>query len=218
MRSGSTRWPARAALAAVLAAGTQAAAEDGAFGRLEPEFFEFYGNAELELTLFPQGARFPGQRDQDASFAVEPTLFAEWADGDLTATLTPFVRVDAADHERTHFDLREAKFDYRRGNFTTAVELRSFQFVDAGLDQAGDRQKCQYSQRCGKIDMRHMPRIDPEQNIKEMIGIALVGIQVQTALQQGHPPENSDEQQQSCRKNKGVWPAHSPSFSIFWPQ
>lgn len=100
---------------AALAASPGWAQDDGdrpAFA-LAPDYQEFYGNIEFEATLFAEDARFPRQRDQGASIAVEPTLFAEWADGDLSATFTPFFRLDAADDARTHFDIREAKVDYR---------------------------------------------------------------------------------------------------------
>ena len=92
-------------------------------GPLDAEYVEFYGVAEFEAVLFPEGPRFAGQEDHTFSAAIKPTLFMEWADGDLTATLTPFLRVDAVDAERTHYDLREAKLDYRAGDWEFTVGI-----------------------------------------------------------------------------------------------
>ncbi len=59
-----------------------------------------------EARLFPSEALHPGQDDQSASFALQPEFYHEFEDGS-SFTLVPFVRVDSADDERTHFDLRE---------------------------------------------------------------------------------------------------------------
>lgn len=107
-------------LAAALFAAAPALAEDGP---LDPEYISFYGEAEVEATLFVEGARFPGQRRHDFSGAIEPTLLMEWADGDLAAKLSPFLRVDRADGDRTHYDLREAKFDARSGDWELTVGI-----------------------------------------------------------------------------------------------
>lgn len=115
--------PRRFALGSAISAAllaSQAQAQDGA---LDPEYIEFYGEAEVEAVIFPEGPRFPGQNRHTASFAVQPTLFMEWADGDLAATFTPFFRVDAADAERTHYDIREAKFDYRVDDWELTVGI-----------------------------------------------------------------------------------------------
>ena len=111
-------------LAAACAAAAPAFAEDEApLDALAPEYTEFYGKFELEGTLFAEGPRFPGQRTHDFSVAIEPTFFAEWADGDLSATFTPFCRADAADQDRTHFDIREAKLDFRSGDWEATIGI-----------------------------------------------------------------------------------------------
>lgn len=88
---------------------------------LAPEYWESYGKAELEATLFAEGPRFPGQNRHAGSVAVEPTLFMEWAGGDLTATITGFARLDFSDDQRTHFDLREAKIDWFSGDWRVTL-------------------------------------------------------------------------------------------------
>ncbi len=90
---------------------------------LQPQRWEFFGQAETEATLFVQSPAFAGQERHDASIAIRPTLLAEWMDGDLTAKVTPFVRLDAVDDRRSHFDLREAKIDYRSGDWEFTVGL-----------------------------------------------------------------------------------------------
>lgn len=92
---------------------------------LLPEYWEFFGEAELELTGFAEPPRFPGQKHHNASASLKPTLLAEWLDGNLTFKLTPFGRIDGADDRRTHFDLREAKLDYRTGDweFTAGLDF-----------------------------------------------------------------------------------------------
>lgn len=124
MRSASTRWRAdrdgaAALVAAALAlAASGAAAEDADFGAFTPETVDFYGQAEGEVTLFAEDPRFVGQRRHDLSFAIEPTLRAEWAGGDLRFTFTPFARAAAQDEDRSHLDIREAKFDYEAGDWS----------------------------------------------------------------------------------------------------
>ena len=92
-------------------------------GSLKPQRWEFFGQAEAEATLFVQSPAFAEQERHDASIAVRPTLLTEWMDGDLTAKITPFIRLDAVDDRRSHFDLREAKVDYRSGDWELTVGL-----------------------------------------------------------------------------------------------
>ena len=104
-------------LAAMAGAGVaQEASEDEGLA-LDPQAVEFYGSAEFEGTLFAEDPAFAGQNRDDFSFALEPTLLAEWMDGDVALTVTPFLRWDDADDRRSHFDLREAKVDWRIGDW-----------------------------------------------------------------------------------------------------
>jgi hypothetical protein len=133
MRSVSTAWRAErfgagAALsvAALVLAGLspcEARAEEADFGPFTPEYTEFFGKIEGEATLFGEGPRFAGQRRHDLSVAIEPTIRAEWLDGDLEFTFTPFARAAAADDDRSHYDIREAKFDFRSGDWEATVGL-----------------------------------------------------------------------------------------------
>ncbi|SCZ85456.1 hypothetical protein [Nitrosomonas mobilis] len=73
--------------------------------------FDFSGQAALELRGFPEASLWPGQVEgvQFSSF-LEPEFRWRNADRDSLLKFTPFIRVDAADDKRTHFDIREANW------------------------------------------------------------------------------------------------------------
>ncbi len=72
---------------------------------------EIFGEIEFEGTLFALDPQFAAQERDNASVAGKVTFQAQWWGGDLAFRLTPFARLDLVDDRRTHFDLREAKFD-----------------------------------------------------------------------------------------------------------
>jgi len=76
---------------------------------LEAAGLETSGYIAGEARLFPLDPLYPGQEKNSYSFAAEPEFYYE-LDGSKSVTFTPFVRVDSADDERTHFDLRELFF------------------------------------------------------------------------------------------------------------
>jgi len=114
VRKASSAW--RASLV-ILTAALLAAAPAGAE---EPEVF-FFGEAELEGTAFADEPAFAGQKRHDVSAAAKPTLLVEWAGGDRAFRFTPFVRVDEADDNRTHADIRELKLDLRGDAWTATI-------------------------------------------------------------------------------------------------
>jgi hypothetical protein len=67
---------------------------------------DFSGYISVEGRFFPNDALFPDQRSNNASLAVQPEYYHEWENGS-SFTLVPFARLDSADDERTHFDIRE---------------------------------------------------------------------------------------------------------------
>ena len=77
-------------------------AEDG-----EELAVEFWGTATVEGRLFADAPLYPGQRRNSASISFEPTLYIEGEESG-SFTLTPYVRIDGSDRERTHLDVREA--------------------------------------------------------------------------------------------------------------
>jgi hypothetical protein len=68
--------------------------------------YELSGIVTGECTLFPNRALFPGQKDQDASISFEAEYYSEWNER-VSFIFVPFLRLDAVDDERTHFDIRE---------------------------------------------------------------------------------------------------------------
>lgn len=96
-----------------------AVAEEEARGLLTPSYTEFYGKAEVELTAFAEEGVFADQKRAYASFAVEPTLFLEWADGTVSFKARPFARLDPIAQDRTHVDFRDLKFEVRASDQMT---------------------------------------------------------------------------------------------------
>ena len=68
---------------------------------------DFSGRLSTEAWLYPQSAAYPGQRSYAGGLALETTVYTENEEG-TSITLTPFLRYDAGDPERTYADLREA--------------------------------------------------------------------------------------------------------------
>ncbi|MDA5194605.1 hypothetical protein [Govanella unica] len=83
------------------------------------------GYAEIEGRVFLQSSRDPGPGNAGVSLALAPTVSYAWNDGRMMVVATPFARLDSNDSDRTHFDMREAKFVAAMGRF----ELR------AGIDK-----------------------------------------------------------------------------------
>ncbi len=70
---------------------------------------DVFGKVAVETRFFPETAAHPGQRRHARGVALETTAYIERDDGS-SITITPFLRLDADDPERTHADLREAYF------------------------------------------------------------------------------------------------------------
>lgn len=72
---------------------------------------ELTGYVSAEGRWFFQDPLFPDQEDHNASLAAQPEYYHQWQNGSLF-TFTPFGRVDSADSERTHWDIRELYYLY----------------------------------------------------------------------------------------------------------
>jgi len=70
----------------------------------------FKGYLAAEPRVFPQDSRFSEQDWFNGSLAIELELRHEWDDRAKSLVVTPFLRLDQSDPERTHFDIREAAF------------------------------------------------------------------------------------------------------------
>ncbi len=74
---------------------------------------EFRGNISVEGRFFANEPLYPDQERHNASIAIAPEYYHEWPAGSRTGssfTFSPFLRIDSADSERTHFDIRELNF------------------------------------------------------------------------------------------------------------
>jgi hypothetical protein len=71
------------------------------------------GYVSAEGRLFLQDPLFNGQEEHNGSLAAQPEYYYQWANGALF-TFTPFGRLDSADSERTHADIRELYYLYPR--------------------------------------------------------------------------------------------------------
>ena len=65
------------------------------------------GRLLTEAWLYPQSAAYPDQRSYAGGLALETTFYVENEQG-TSITLTPFLRYDAGDPDRTYADFREA--------------------------------------------------------------------------------------------------------------
>ena len=75
--------------------------------------FDFSGQVAAELRTFFQDAQFPEQHDGvQPSVIFIPEIRVETDNEAHKFVFTPYLRLDARDDERTHFDLREAYWRY----------------------------------------------------------------------------------------------------------
>ena len=81
------------------------------------------GNVELELRHFPNPARHQDMEDNSASLAAEIELGLFSPSGRHAIIIKPFARYDQYDHERSHGDLREAKYRYVNGAFEATIGI-----------------------------------------------------------------------------------------------
>lgn len=84
---------------------------------------EFSGFVGGEARVFAQSAIHEGQKDHSASFVLQPEYYHEW-DGGSSFTFVPFYRLDSADSERTHFDLRELSYIWLQDDFELRLGVR----------------------------------------------------------------------------------------------
>ena len=84
---------------------------------------EWSGYVAIEGRLFKNEALFDEQKSRSASLAAEPEFYHEW-EGGSSFTFAPFLRLDSADSERSHFDLRELFFLWVRDEFELGIGIR----------------------------------------------------------------------------------------------
>ena len=82
---------------------------------------DFEGHVELELRHFSKQARHEDMQDNFTAIAGEFELGLFSPSGRHAVIVKPFARYDRHDHERSHGDLREAKYRYVNGSFEATV-------------------------------------------------------------------------------------------------
>jgi hypothetical protein len=83
---------------------------------------EFTGDIALEGRGFLASPAYPDQRHHSASFAVNAEVYHELSSGS-SFLFKPFFRMDSADSERTHGDIREANFLYLADTWEMTVGI-----------------------------------------------------------------------------------------------
>jgi hypothetical protein len=81
--------------------------------------FELSGYVAGQGRYFFNEPLYPGQEKDNASIAMLQEYYHEWQGGS-SVIFAPFIRIDNADSERTHFDIRELNFLW----LTDYAELR----------------------------------------------------------------------------------------------
>lgn len=80
------------------------------------------GYFAVEGRYFLNDPIHPGQKEQQASIAGQPEFYEEWANTSFTAA--SFFRIDSADTERSHFDLREFFVLWYPDDFELGIGIR----------------------------------------------------------------------------------------------
>jgi hypothetical protein len=75
----------------------------------QPSAFELSGYVTAEGRLFFKDPLLDEQERDSASIALQPEFYHEWESGS-SFIFTPFGRLDSADSERSHFDIRELNY------------------------------------------------------------------------------------------------------------
>lgn len=96
----------------------------GAGSAMASDAVDVKGEVGLEGRTFFQDPVDGRQTDGDLSLRLLPELYTEWNDRSTAATFSPFARLDSADAERTHWDIREAYLRHRFGDIEARVGVR----------------------------------------------------------------------------------------------
>ena len=71
---------------------------------------EWTGYSAAEYRYFPHQSLNNDAGQHDLSAVLAPEFYHEWDDGNQSLIIAPFLRIDSEDAERTHADLREARW------------------------------------------------------------------------------------------------------------
>jgi hypothetical protein len=87
------------------------------------ETFTASGLLGAEIRVFPDDVEWAGQDNTkfEPSFYGKIDLSYAWGGGRQKILLTPFGRFDTVDDRRTHFDAREASYNYRGDDYDAVI-------------------------------------------------------------------------------------------------
>ena len=78
----------------------------------------------IENRLYPSGSAYNVDDNLFGSFSAELEYYHEWAERNEQLVITPFVRLDANDGKRSHFDLRELFWQKRFSDWDVSLGFR----------------------------------------------------------------------------------------------
>lgn len=85
---------------------------------------ELVGSVGVEGRTFFDPPLDDAQHGANISLLVQPELFHDWDRGYQLVTFTPYLRLDAGDDERTHWDIREAYYLKAARSWELTVGIR----------------------------------------------------------------------------------------------
>ena len=77
-----------------------------------------------EARLFPSGSAYNVDDKLFGSFSAELEYYHEWTERNEQLVIVPFVRLDANDSQRSHFDLRELFWQKRFSDWNLSLGFR----------------------------------------------------------------------------------------------
>jgi hypothetical protein len=78
---------------------------------------EWRGNITLDDHIYFENGLYPDQHKNNPSLSLEPEYITDLFGGDFSFIFKPFLRIDAHDDERTHFDIRELNLYTSQGDW-----------------------------------------------------------------------------------------------------
>ena len=84
---------------------------------------EIRGHAGMEGTWFFDEAAYPGQEERNLSLSGQAELHWSWNEGFDSLTVTPFLRWDESDGQRSHADIREFMWLHVAENWESRIGI-----------------------------------------------------------------------------------------------
>ena len=85
--------------------------------------FDVRGNIGIDATVFTATPVHSATQQTNLSVSGEVELYRSFGDGDNSILITPFLRIDQHDSERTHFDFRELLYQHTFGDWEIQAGL-----------------------------------------------------------------------------------------------